>query len=376
MGIKGLSTTLKIINEQSKIPGIVDTHVTNLVTLCTNHDNNKANIRIAIDFMELAYHWVGTDDFEFITNCFKFLKLIINARITPIFCFDGMPPDEKNNVIDIRRQRRLGYSKRATYLSDKIESISSGEHYVTKDTTINLSKKLKVAIIRSRKITPKYCEMFKYILDNLGMDYIHDPNIEGGELLCAQLQRYGHVSYCMTNDLDVFAMGATIVIRNFNLKTGNCTVYNRLILMQQANLSIPQFIDMCILHGCDYIDRPKGMRINMILPLIQKYNTIQGVMLNWDKLYPNYDISFPDGYNPTSARRMFSTPIVNSVLYWDSSNNMSAIFSNINNSTILDIVDNFMKKYPHMSRVCIFTSMFSILVCAQNIYSTQPAFHY
>lgn len=368
MGINGLSTTLNTINDRCETPGIINSNLKQLATL-NGADNKK--ISVAIDFMELAYHWLGTNEFEFTNNCFKFLTIIINSNIMPIFCFDGMPPEEKHQTIDIRRRRRLVYHERAKYLINKRDLLDYNKY-----NTDTLDKKIKIATIRARKITPEHCKMFKYILDTLGMDYIHDPNIEGGEMLCAQLQRCGHATYCMTNDLDVFAMGSTLVIRNFNLKNGDCTIYNRPILMQQANLTVPQFIDMCILHGCDYIDRPRGIRTTMILPLIQKFSDIYSVMQNWEQLYPTYNIRFPCDYNPSVARRLFSVPIFTSVKNWYPTYNMHNLLCSLDSSDIFDIINTFMEKYTFVSSIGTYVSMLTMINSAHiksisNLYTAS-----
>lgn len=61
-----------------------------------------------------------------------------------------------------------------------------------------------------------------------------------------------------------------------------------------------QFIDLCILLGCDYCDKIRGIGPKSALKLIQEKKTIEEILKNLDKKY-----TVPEGFMFKEARRLF-----------------------------------------------------------------------
>ena len=76
----------------------------------------------------------------------------------------------------------------------------------------------------------------------------------------------------------------------------------RLLSLWQELTKCPrQFIDLCILLGCDYCDSIKGIGPHRALELIKKYNSIEAVLETLDrKKYP-----IPEDWPYDEARRLF-----------------------------------------------------------------------
>lgn len=339
MGIKGLSTTFKksVHHNAHKNPGI---YHTDIQTISERHyaSNPESPLLVAVDFMEVSHHWLSVDDNQFIYNFCKFMSILFSNGVIPIFCFDGKPPQEKKVVIEARKSKRSDY---ASYLeslhiirnnllmcknnsntemdtSDKCitqnHDDSSSNNY---DTDLRkLDREIAKTKCRTRTVTHQHCILIQSLLTNMNLEYIYIPDVEGGEMICAHLQRMGKVKYCMTNDMDVFPMGASWVIREFNFRTGKCHLYNRCTIMNNLGITNSrQFIDMCILHGCDFLDRPSGFTNDDILDSILKFNTIENIIdaLNDSN---NFSTKFDDDYDPSIAREFFLTPILDDVKYW------------------------------------------------------------
>ena len=67
-----------------------------------------------------------------------------------------------------------------------------------------------------------------------------------------------------------------------------------------------QFIDLCILLGCDYCDSIRGIGPKKAIDYIRKYGTIEQVLANLDKTkYP-----VPEDWNFQGARELFKNPEV------------------------------------------------------------------
>ncbi|KHN74431.1 Flap endonuclease 1 [Toxocara canis] len=73
-------------------------------------------------------------------------------------------------------------------------------------------------------------------------------------------------------------------------------------------MDMPQFVDLCILLGCDYTKTIRGVGPKKAFELIQKHKTIEGVLQNIDtEKYP-----VPDNWQYEEARRLFLKPEVDS----------------------------------------------------------------
>ena len=78
-----------------------------------------------------------------------------------------------------------------------------------------------------------------------------------------------------------------------------------------------QFVDLCILLGCDYVDKIKGIGPKKAIELVKKHKSIESILDNIDKSkYPP-----PENWLYTEARRLFTSPDVKPAteidLKWD-----------------------------------------------------------
>lgn len=67
-----------------------------------------------------------------------------------------------------------------------------------------------------------------------------------------------------------------------------------------------QFIDFCILLGCDYCESIRGVGPKRALELIAQYKSIEKIIENIDK--KKYQI--PEDWNYVKARELFLNPEV------------------------------------------------------------------
>lgn len=340
MGIRGLTSTFKSHTKllshgmYNSYNGI---HNTNLESISIRHYTRypEAPLLIGVDFMETAHHWLGSNDTQFIVNFAKFMRIMRKNGAFPIFCFDGKPAGEKQQVIVNRKAKRQLYNVKLNELRMRKTHLTLLNGFMEDATAAirEIDRKINHAIYRSRTITPYHCILIQTILDKMGLQYFYIPDIEGGEMICAHLQRLCHVKYCITNDLDVFPMGATWVIREFNFRTGDCQLYDQKTIMQNIGITSPrQFIDMCILHGCDFLERPIGLTNEDILYLIKKYKTIENIKKHITDVSIDMDdnsddnsdddnssldeIIFPENYDPSFSRSVFLAPILDEVQAW------------------------------------------------------------
>jgi flap endonuclease-1 len=127
--------------------------------------------------------------------------LYLDNSITPIFVFDGKPPNLKNEVLDKRRDDRQIARK---LLDDASEDET--------DKKIKLFKK-------TTTITSKQMDQCKEILRAMGIPVIEAP--EESDSQCASLTIHNDVYGVGSEDMDILTFGAKKLLRNISSSKKN-----------------------------------------------------------------------------------------------------------------------------------------------------------
>ncbi|MBF76242.1 hypothetical protein CMK20_18935 [Candidatus Poribacteria bacterium] len=270
MGIKGLT---KIITKYS--PDSI--HSENLYKL--------SGKKIAVDASLLIYKQLkGAPNVKVfrnsngkitnhITGLFYKIMNYVSLNIELIFIFDGKPPDNKQLCIDERKEK----SKKS--LEEANKSISEEEKHKHEKNSLRITKEIINDV--------------KTLLKLMGIPYIH-PEEGEGEAYASELCRIGYVDYVLTEDMDTMAYGCPKLIRKCIDKSCKrndiISIFDYSKIIKDLELNQEEFLDFCILCGCDYC--PVVPRIGAItaLKLIKKYKTIDNIVLKNN----NYD--FPKDY--------------------------------------------------------------------------------
>ena len=116
----------------------------------------------------------------------------LSMNVTPIYIFDGKPPEEKNEII---KERQI----KANCAKADLE----------KATTDEEKAKYEKQCIR---LTKEHIDDIKKLLDLMGVSYLH---IDGeAEAVASELCRIGYVDYVVTEDMDTLPFGCPNLIRN------------------------------------------------------------------------------------------------------------------------------------------------------------------
>ncbi|XP_049332719.1 probable flap endonuclease 1 homolog isoform X1 [Astyanax mexicanus] len=187
--------------------------------------------------------------------------------IKPVFVFDGKPPNQKRAVLE-KRAQSAGWN--SSY--------------------------------RSNTVSTKTQEFLR-LVQLMGMPFIMAP--ADGEALCAHLVRGGVVDAVASEDMDTLAFGGTTLLRQLNAKRDSeVTEYSLPKLLETLQLTQEEFVDLCILLGCDYCDKITGLGPSRALKLIQQHRTIEHVKQNVNKkTHP-----VPLAWQYQAARRLFLEP--------------------------------------------------------------------
>lgn len=200
---------------------------------------------------------------------------LLSMNIEPIWIFDGKPPKEKRDVIDKRK-------KFAQECKEKIN----------KETDVEKRKQLEK---KSLRLTYEHIDQVKELLRMMGISYI--DTVEGeAEGLASELCRIGHVDYVMTEDMDSLVFGCPRLIRKCihkNKEKDAISVFQLDKILQSLDLTTEQFIELCILCGCDYCPSINKIGNITAYKLIKQHDTIENI-LNYNKEFKKYEI--PEDY--------------------------------------------------------------------------------
>jgi flap endonuclease-1 len=89
--------------------------------------------------------------------------------------------------------------------------------------------------------------------------------------------------------------------------------YNYEKVLQGLELNKDEFIDLCILLGCDYCDSIRGIGPKRAIELIRQHKSIENILENIDKT--KYTV--PEDWNYKKARQLFIEPDVASAEEFD-----------------------------------------------------------
>jgi flap endonuclease-1 len=179
--------------------------------------------------------------------------LYLDNGITPIFVFDGKPPSLKNDVLDKRKEER----EMAKKLMEEVED---------EEKKIKLFKKSTV-------ITWKQMDQCKEILRAMGIPVIDAP--EESDSQCASLCKNDIAYGVGSEDMDILTFGSKRILRNISSSKKNEIVeYDLEKALEELKYNQQEFIDMCILLGCDYVDHIDGIGVKRAKDIIDEYRSI------------------------------------------------------------------------------------------------------
>ncbi|WVY97953.1 hypothetical protein V8G54_030104, partial [Vigna mungo] len=274
--------------------------------------------KIAVDASMSIYQFlivVGRSGTEMLTNeagevtshlqgMFSRTIRLLEAGMKPVYVFDGKPPDLKKQELAKR------YSKRADATEDLSEALESAN----KEDIEKFSK-------RTVKVTKQHNDDCKRLLRLMGVPVVEAPS--EAEAQCAALCKAGKASSYLllityvlafvyavaSEDMDSLTFGAPKFLRHLmdpSSKKIPVMEFEIAKILEGLNLTMDQFIDVCILSGCDYCDSIRGIGGQTALKLIREHGSIENMLENINK--ERYQI--PDNWPYKEARQLFKEPMV------------------------------------------------------------------
>ncbi|TFK27564.1 PIN domain-like protein [Coprinopsis marcescibilis] len=187
---------------------------------------------------------------------------IVENGIKPAYVFDGKPPDLKKGVLSKRYERRE-------------EAKEEGEEAKEVGTTEDVDRYSR----RTVKVTRQHNEECQKLLRLMGIPCIVAPS--EAEAQCAELARGGKVYAAGSEDMDTLTFHAPILFRHLTFseaKKQPISEINLELALKGLDMDMSQFIDLCILLGCDYLEPIKGVGPKSALKLIREFGGLKGVV--------------------------------------------------------------------------------------------------
>ena len=227
--------------------------------LTTNFHNNGVeyttleflkNKKICIDVSIFLYKFSFKKN-ELLNNIKRMCELFLKHRITPVFVFDGKPPEIKNEIINKRRRNRNNAMVEYNKLLDQ---------YKNKEPPNKIKKKFEQLKKDMVKINKKDISNVKEILNIYGVTYLTATG-EADEL-CYALVNSNEAFGCLSDDMDLFIYGTKFIFRDFDMDNETITYYNLNMIVKKMGMTPEHFRLFCIISGTDYYYSPHNIFYN------------------------------------------------------------------------------------------------------------------
>ncbi|XP_060074188.1 flap endonuclease 1-like [Ylistrum balloti] len=220
---------------------------------------------------------------------YRTIRMVENG-IKPVYVFDGKPPDMKSGELAKRKEKRDEAQKALTEAEEKGDA----------ENIEKFSKRLV-------KMNKGHIDDCKVLLKHMGIPFVEAPG--EAEAQCAALVKAGKVYATSTEDMDALTFGTNVLLRNLTVSEARklpIKEYYYSKILEEIGLEKDEFIDLCILLGCDYCESIRGIGPKRAIDLIKQHKSIEEILKHLDtKKY-----TVPEDWMYKEARRLFQEPEV------------------------------------------------------------------
>lgn len=196
---------------------------------------------------------------------------MVEARIRPVYVFDGEPHPLKAKTLAVRRERKEQAEK------DWKEALAKGDIETAKTKAQQTSR-----------VTDEIITQSKQLLEALGIPYVQAPS--EGEAQASYMVKKGDAYAVGSQDFDCLLVGSPVLIRNLTSsskrklpgKKAYVKVYPEQIRLEPnlkaLGIQHRQLIDIAILVGTDFNEGVKGIGPKKGLELIRRTGNIENAI--------------------------------------------------------------------------------------------------
>ncbi|MCJ1388985.1 Elongation of fatty acids protein 2 [Xylographa bjoerkii] len=223
---------------------------------------------------------------------YRTLRIVDNG-IKPLYVFDGAPPKLKSGELAKRFQRKAEANE---------------AHEEAKET--GTAEEVEKFSRRTVRVTREHNEECKRLLSLMGVPYIDAPT--EAEAQCAVLARAGKVYAAASEDMDTLCFDSPILLRHLTFSEQRKEPIQEIHLdrvLEGLAMDRKQFVDLCILLGCDYLDPIPKIGPNTALKLIRDHGSLEAVVAHIESDH-KHKYTLPADWPYKDARDLFFNPDV------------------------------------------------------------------
>ena len=186
----------------------------------------------------------------------------ITEGIRPVYVFDGKPPQFKSHELVKRREKRQKAE----------EALKAAEETGDVEEQDKQNKRL----VRAGTKENNDC---KKLLRLMGVPVVEAPC--EAEAQAASLAEGGKVYATATEDMDALTFRTPIQIRKMTFANASKAEVQQISYakaIEGLGITHEQFVDLCILLGCDYCDTIRGIGPKTALKLIREHKNIEAIL--------------------------------------------------------------------------------------------------
>ena len=275
MGIKGLTTLIK-----TSAPSAIQTqNLHHLTGKKVAIDASLFMYKMLINMRTSNQAYLTSNNgkvVSHITGIFYKTANYLALNITPIYVFDGKPPSNKGDTIKAR-QERVATSKLAM------------EQATSEEAKNNLEK-------QTIRLTKGHVDDIKQLLELMGVSYVQAHG--EAEAYASEMCRKGMVDYVVTEDMDTLAFGCPRMIRTCldkSIKRKDIiSIIDLDAVLQGFELTYDEFVDLCILCGCDYCENIPRVGNKTAYTLIKKHRSIESILPAVKNIPDDYETKYKE----------------------------------------------------------------------------------
>lgn len=202
--------------------------------------------------------------------------------IRPVFVFDGKPPNIKSHELVKRREKR--------------EKAEAALKAAAEEGNVEEQDKQSKRLVRAGTKENEDC---RTLLELMGVPVVKAPC--EAEAQAAALAKAGSVYAVGTEDMDALTFATPTLIRKMTFANASKSVVQSMNYSKAlAGLEIDhdQFVDLCIMMGCDYCDTIRGIGPKTALKLVREHKNIETILSVIDR--KKYTV--PDNWVPNEKK--------------------------------------------------------------------------
>ena len=184
---------------------------------------------------------------------------MLESGIKPIWVFDGISPEMKKQ--ELKRRRKIKEEAKAK--ANEAKDIGDNKEVLKQmSRNIKVDSKMKYDSIK--------------LLELMGVPVMEAKS--EAEAQCVHLLKKGKVSAVVSDDMDCLTFGSKNLLKGVKNNKEKIVEICLEDVLEGLELNMDEFIDFCILSGCDYVSTYKGLGPTTALKLIQEHRTLEKVV--------------------------------------------------------------------------------------------------